>query len=59
MKRVISVFLLGLLWLGFSQPGLAARFDVLRGSSTNFSTRDVSCRMEMMGEQFTQPAGRE
>ena len=32
MKRLIVVFLLCLLWLGFSQSSLAARFDVISGS---------------------------
>jgi hypothetical protein len=32
MQRLSSVFLLGLLCLGLSQPGFAANFDVLKGS---------------------------
>jgi hypothetical protein len=32
MKRLTSVFLPGLLWLGFSQSGLAALVDVITGS---------------------------
>jgi hypothetical protein len=32
MKRLSGVFLLGLLWLGSSQPGFAALYDVLAGS---------------------------
>jgi hypothetical protein len=37
MRRLSGVFLLGLLWLGSSQPGFATRFDVLAGSDY-FST---------------------